>query len=442
MTNRIASQIHDFIARHGSPLAPPITSTAALEMSSGHRHTSGSGRTTTVAAATPTTNGILAGLLPTIFTGERTESDKFLKEFKQWRLLNHDHTEMKQLYNRVLMALIYIKGPKVDNWQEAWLEELTSTNLHPDDEALWTNFEQKFKDAYTNSNKKRAAYNKLMTLQMKGGDIDTYITTFNNLLAKAGWTREEEAVDFFQKGLEDGVKWEVLRRQAWPVTLQEWQEAARDETNRYKAQQLLLGQKSNHLPYQNFTHDIACCNWMAKLQQQCRDPNMMDIDTAEIQAQCAYPSPQLWEERRCRGQCMQYGQMGHIMKNCPHGYPSKWNKQLANPQFRQTTYNWNLTPQPNHMPHQPIRPPQYTPGKTRNQNTTTRVYNQNIIDDRSPMQTPIQVHPTTNPGEAEQILDGMMQDQPMHWRDINQQDFPWARPLQPWYELNHPKPCT
>jgi hypothetical protein len=171
MTSRIASQIHDFIARHGSLLAPQTTSTAAPGMSSGHGHTTGSGRTTTVAAATPTSNGKLARLPPTVFTGDRTESNKFLKEFKQWRLLNRDHNEMKQLYNRVLMALTYIKGPRVDNWQEARLKELTSTNLHPDDEALWTNFEQKFKDAYTDSNKKRAAYDKLMTLQMKGGDI-------------------------------------------------------------------------------------------------------------------------------------------------------------------------------------------------------------------------------------------------------------------------------
>ena len=85
------------------------------------------------------------------------------------------------------MALTYIKGPRVDDWQEARLEELESSNLVSDDEALWTNFKQKFKDAYTDSNKKRAAYNKLMALQIKGGDIDMYIATFNNLLAKAGW---------------------------------------------------------------------------------------------------------------------------------------------------------------------------------------------------------------------------------------------------------------
>jgi hypothetical protein len=52
------------------------------------------------------------------------------------------------------MALTYIKGPKVDDWQEAQLEELETSNLVPDDETLWTNFKQKFKNAYTDSNKK------------------------------------------------------------------------------------------------------------------------------------------------------------------------------------------------------------------------------------------------------------------------------------------------
>ena len=142
----------------------------------------------TAPTTTSTTNRKLAGLPPTVFTGNRMESDKFLKEFKQWRLLNRDHAEMKQLYNHILMALTYIKGPRVDDWQGARLKELVNTNLHPDNKALWANFEQKFKDMYTDSNKKRAAYDKLMTLQMKGGDIDTYIATFDNLLAKAGWT--------------------------------------------------------------------------------------------------------------------------------------------------------------------------------------------------------------------------------------------------------------
>ena len=43
---------------------------------------------------------------------------------------------------------------------------------------------------------------------------------------------------------------------------------------------------------------------MAKLQQPRQDPNMMDVDILEVQAQHAYPSPQLREERRRKGQCM------------------------------------------------------------------------------------------------------------------------------------------
>jgi hypothetical protein len=94
MTTRIASQIHDFITWHRSPPAPQITSAAALMsgISSRHGHAAGSGGTATITATTTTMNGKLA---PTVFTRDRTESDKFLKEFKQWRLLNYDHIEMK-----------------------------------------------------------------------------------------------------------------------------------------------------------------------------------------------------------------------------------------------------------------------------------------------------------------------------------------------------------
>ena len=43
---------------------------------------------------------------------------------------------MKQAYNHVFIALTYIKGPKVDDWQEGQLNELENSNLILDDEAL------------------------------------------------------------------------------------------------------------------------------------------------------------------------------------------------------------------------------------------------------------------------------------------------------------------
>jgi hypothetical protein len=80
-------------------------------------------------------------------------------------------------------------------------------------------------------------------------------------------------------------------------------------------------------------------------------------------------------------------------------------------------------PQQNHMPPRPNKPPQYTQKRNGPPNRQEYGTNYNIVDDRSPAPTPVQVRPTTNPGEAEQVLEGMTQDQPMRWRDINQQDF-------------------
>jgi hypothetical protein len=108
----------------------------------------------TTAPANPGTGG-LKGLAPSIFYGDRNRSDLFLKEFKQWKLINRNSDEMSNPFNRVLMALSYIKGEKVNNWQEEQLTKLEATTHPHNEEAIWTEFEQAFKDAFTDSNKKQ-----------------------------------------------------------------------------------------------------------------------------------------------------------------------------------------------------------------------------------------------------------------------------------------------
>jgi hypothetical protein len=82
---------------------------------SGHGLTHQTATGTTATTTPVTTNRKLAGLPLTIFMGDRSESDKFMMEFKQWQLLNQEYIEIKQPYNWVLMALTYIKGSKVDD---------------------------------------------------------------------------------------------------------------------------------------------------------------------------------------------------------------------------------------------------------------------------------------------------------------------------------------
>ena len=91
---------------------------------------------------------------------------------------------MKQAYNWVLMALNYIKGPKVDDWQEAQLTGLETDNQNENNKTIWNDFEQHFKDTYTDTNKKQQVYDRLMSLHLKDSNIDTYITTLDCLKRK------------------------------------------------------------------------------------------------------------------------------------------------------------------------------------------------------------------------------------------------------------------
>ena len=183
-------------------------------------------------------------------------------------------------------------------------------------------------------------------------------------------------------------------------------------------------------PDHTIAKTVTRSNWTAKPQPH-RDLNRMDVDAIELQSARAYLSPQLHEERRHRGQCMQCGKTGHIMKNCPHGQPSKWNRNPGNTSYPigqpRPNQGRSWMPQQNHMPPQPNRPPPYNQRRKLPPSREEAAYN-NIVDDRSPtpmpvIRTPNICNPTTNPGEAEQVLDGMMQDQQARWRDLNQQDF-------------------
>ena len=151
-----------------------------------------------------------------------------------------------------------------------------------------------------------------MSLCLKDGDIDTYIATFDNLVAKVSWMRGEETAHVFQNGLDRGVMGTILDRPTWPITLDKWQSTARDETNRYKARKAILGGRQPprhiHIPQQYY--------------QPPRNPNAMEVNI--IETRHAYrPVPP--ETTTCAPKVLQHGQTcyvcrkkGHYAKDCPN----------------------------------------------------------------------------------------------------------------------------
>ena len=111
----------------------------------------------------------LQGTAPSIFNGDRSQSNAFLSRFQQYRLLNRNNKGISNLFDRVLTALSYIKGPIVEDWvnvQDRQLERCLSTMcadyIADTSETLWVEFETAFKAAWKDSEKIQSAYEQLM----------------------------------------------------------------------------------------------------------------------------------------------------------------------------------------------------------------------------------------------------------------------------------------
>jgi Retrotransposon gag protein len=195
------------------------------------------------AMATPLKPVSLQGTDPTMFTGDRSLSETFMRDFKIYKIMNPLTDVMKQPYAQVATALSLIRGPKVDDWVDEQLNdlELKVRTMPRSDETLWTDFETAFTDAFTDTAKKEDAYQKLKHLKMKDELVDDYITTFNSLAAKAGWELTNEGtINAFRSGLRPGTLNVIMNWDVWPKTMTQWQQVARDELRKYLAKKAIL----------------------------------------------------------------------------------------------------------------------------------------------------------------------------------------------------------
>jgi Retrotransposon gag protein len=185
----------------------------------------------------------LQGTAPTIFTGDQSLSETFMRDFKIYKIMNPLADVMKQPYARVAMALSLIRGPKVDDWVDEQLKELEQkVRMTPrSDKALWTDFKTTFTSAFTDTTKKEDAYQKLKHLKMKDELVDDYITAFNSLAAKAGWElTNARTINAFHSGLRPGTLNTIMNQDVWPETMAQWQQVARDELRKYLAKKAIL----------------------------------------------------------------------------------------------------------------------------------------------------------------------------------------------------------
>jgi hypothetical protein len=137
-------------------------------------------------------NGGLKGNPPAIFDGDCSQSDKFLREFRIFRLSNRNNASMNVPLDCIGIATSYIRGKNMDDWVEYLMNKVDmvlAQGVLPEQEDLWNMFVRDFQLAFTDTTKKQTANKDLLNISMKPGELDQYISVFEHLCALAGWSK-------------------------------------------------------------------------------------------------------------------------------------------------------------------------------------------------------------------------------------------------------------
>ena len=278
-------------------------------------------------APAPLTNG-LRGIMPDKFDGDRTRTNTFLQEFNILWNMNENNEMFQSPYLRINLALSLIRGPNVDDWVQAQIEELCRRlalggGFTRDQEALWTDFRNTLTTAFTNTTERQRAVTALHDLKMKRDDLDTYVARFCALARKAGHPLDNlGTMDNFARGLKKGLLTAILTRQNQvPTTFQEWVTAATDEEQKFTT---LI----------SYTSAAPWTKWNTPPSQQNRQPEQPSNNQyvpMQIRAIRKVTTEDEKAQHKQEGHCFECSRQGHLANKCPYKKKNKVLKPQSDP---------------------------------------------------------------------------------------------------------------
>ena len=152
------------------------------------------------------------GTLPTIFEGDCSKAESFLREFSTYLLINYDIPALTSFIKRIAIALMCIKGPEVNRWMQQQLEWLMTLQPTDDNNTMYQQFITNFHACFMDSQKAQRARIELQTLKMTWPEIDEYISKFESIAHEAGYNpADHNTMQQFLQGLPQSIGQKVLK---------------------------------------------------------------------------------------------------------------------------------------------------------------------------------------------------------------------------------------
>ena len=313
----------------------------------------------------PQGDGKPMGALPTIFEGDRSKAESFLREFSTYLLVNYDIPALASFIKRIAIALTCIKGPEVNQWTQQQLEWLMTLQPANDTHATYQQFITNFCTGFMDSQKAQRARIELQTLKMTWPEIDEYISKFESIAHEAGYNPvDPNIMQQFLQGLPQSIGQKVLedttvktydqmKKKAISVTASQhiihalYKQPSRNlppqsnlQTTWQTQGQCFQGNQGQQTRRQGFSQTPF--NSMMAPKARNNQPVPMDLDCTRAprgnwrgqgrgsQRGNVARVEDTWAQRGMQGVCFTCGDQGHFTRNCPmkQKHTNTWTAQL------------------------------------------------------------------------------------------------------------------
>ena len=172
----------------------------------------------------------MIGKEPEIFTGDQDKVEEFMTSWSVYQGINKQTRVMNNPMSQTMLFFRYLRGPKMHLWIKkisAQLDRHLCTGGRDTGEWIWdtmiNDFTQNFQDVMSCERVEK----KLFELQMEKGELDEYMSQFQQLAELAGYYEQTgmKCCQYFQ-GLPQGLQ-ESCSPLSQPATTQTWKTGSR-----------------------------------------------------------------------------------------------------------------------------------------------------------------------------------------------------------------------
>jgi len=243
-------------------------------------------------------------------------------------MINKNNDTIKRPYSRVIAALSYMDGPRVDSWKEEQtirLDDEVGSGTLETDETLWDDWLEAFLAAFTNTNRRAEAYKELCELKQQDS-LDSFFADFKRLVKDANIKLDDHGtIEILKNNMKGALVQAIIRSPNYdptsnnPWKFKDWEKEACNQHIKWQTAEQYSSNRRKAL-YQAFginpNHGSSDCGRPARPNHRTTSQEGYHMDVDATSSRGNQHSKAKKQELMKNNQCFYCEVPGHRAKDC------------------------------------------------------------------------------------------------------------------------------